>query len=149
MDLIKWIDDAVARARHGRGRMITWIPYTHSGSDVERMLRSYGIKVYARQHIDKQMEKHLKDRMVEPGRHNGVTVRTEQAEWAEYLMLRYGVAVTSPLVKDSHARVQSGQMPKAWQVPAKPVGVTGALVAALMGEIRYVAKEINVRDILK
>ena len=49
-DVFKGIDDAAAVARYGRGVRLTWERgHGFSGADVERLLRRYGVRVYARQ----------------------------------------------------------------------------------------------------
>ena len=119
-DVIKGIDDAVAVSRYGRGVMLTWERgQGFSGADVEQLLRRYGVRVYARKHATKA------------GDDFGVTVTTGQARWAENILRRAGVPLTSPLVDESNRNVQAGRgMPREWRKdkPQKAVGFAGRLL---------------------
>lgn len=119
-DVFKGIDDAAAVARYGRGVRLTWERgHGFSGADVERLLRRYGVRVYARQYATKD------------GDDYGVTVTTGQGRWAENILRRAGVPLTSPLIDESNRNVQAGRgMPREWRKdkPQKPVGLAGRLL---------------------
>ena len=117
IDPIKWIDDLLALIRWGPGVKLTWANVSRwPGGKVERILRRYGIRVYRRQYSVN-------------GSDYGVHVLRQQAEWAEYLLRRAGCPLTSPLISEGNRSVQpGGAMPKAWNVPAKPVGFAGRVI---------------------
>jgi len=133
-DILKMIDDAAAKARYGSGEKLTWTCENGgmSGADVESMLVKYGVRVYGRQYAE------------EEGDEYGVTVRSEQAKWAEFLMKRRGLSLTSPLIDESNANVQRGAMPKEWGVPVQRVGLAGRVQDIIESEVG----SLDPRDII-
>lgn len=120
IDPIKWIDDAVSVVRFGSGVRLLWVPSPgFYGADVERILRTYGCRVYARKYAFSGADC------------LGVTVRKEQAEWAAYVLGRAGVPVVAPAWAVGAADPARG-MPLSWGVPAKATGF-GGMVAELFG----------------
>lgn len=75
----------------------------HTLSDVERILKRYGVAVYGRTHDANHMYFHVKKR---------------QARWAEYLLLHAGVELHSPLFDQRNpgyvAAHEPGWMPTPW-----------------------------------
>ena len=118
-DVFKALDDTAAISRYGRGVKLTWERgHGFSGAAVERMLRRYGVRVYARQYATKD------------GDDFGVMVTKGQARWAENILRRAGVPLTSPLADESNRPVMPGRMPREWRKdePQKPVGLAGRLL---------------------
>ena len=117
IDLIKWIDDFLCLLRWGPGVKLTWVNVSGwPGGRVERILRQYGVRVYRRQYSVN-------------GSDYGLHVLPQQAMWAEYVLRKAGCPLTSPLVNEANRRVQpGGAMPRAWGVPARPVGLAGWIV---------------------
>ena len=111
IDIIKWLDDLLAVLRNGRGHRLEWYKSSGwAGGDVERVLRRYGIRVYCRDYG------HGKTTL-------GCRVRRRQAAWADYLLRTAGCPLASPPLSKP-GRV----MPRAWGVPARPVGLAGWLI---------------------
>ena len=121
IDPIKWIDDFLCLLRWGPGVKLTWAHVSDwPGGRVERVLRQYGVRVYRRQYSVN-------------GSDYGVHVLPQQAQWAEYLLRKAGCPLTSSLISEGNRRVQGGgTMPKAWGVPAEPVGLAGRVADFLM-----------------
>ena len=121
IDPLKWLDDALCVLRWGPGVKLTWANVSGwPGGAVERILRQYGVRVYWRQYSIN-------------GRDYGVHVLPQQAAWAEYVLRKAGCPLTSPLVSEHNRSVQpGGAMPKAWGVPARPVGLAGRVVDFLL-----------------
>ena len=114
IDIIKWLDDLVALLANGRGHKLEWCKSSGwSGSRVERVLRRYGIRVYCRDYG------HGRDTL-------GCRVRSQQAAWADYLLRRAGCPLLSRPLSGTGAK--PGPMPRAWGVPARPVGLAGRIV---------------------
>ena len=111
IDIIKWLDDLLAVLRNGQGHRLEWYKSSGwAGGDVERVLRQYGIRVYCRDYG------HGRDTL-------GCRVRQQQAAWADYLLRTAGCPLTSrPLSKPGRV------MPRAWGVPARPVGLAGMII---------------------
>lgn len=120
MDLIKFLDDLLARLHYGHGHTFTWHKDgDYTGGDVEMLLRGYGIACYARQYALGGMD-------------YGVTVPKKQAVWAEYILCRAGVALTSKPLRSRHT---TGAMPTRWSKrKRRTVGLSGWLVNLLSGE---------------
>lgn len=113
-DLIKWLDDLFCTAKNGRGVLLEWSATSVAGSDVEALLRRYGVKVYAR--------RYAKDGTA------GCHVRTAQAKYADGLLRGYGVPVLSKqLSKPIRPR-------RAWGVPATAQGIAGAINQSMDGD---------------
>lgn len=117
IDPIKWFDDFLCLLRWGPGVKLTWAAIPGwPGGKVERILRQYGVRAYRRQYSVN-------------GSDYGLHVLPQQAAWAEYLLRRAGCPLTSPLVSQANHSVQpGGAMPKAWGVPARPVGFAGRVI---------------------
>jgi hypothetical protein len=114
IDPVKWADDAVTGAANGEGVLLTWDSTTHTGADVERLLRSYGVACYGRKYP-------LSD---DPTA--GCHVRKAQAKYADGLLRGHGVAVLSPQLS---APIRPRHR---WGVDAKPQGF-GGIVGDMMG----------------
>jgi len=114
IDPVKWIDDAATSAANGEGVLLTWDSTVHTGAEVERLLRSYGVAVYGRKYP-------LSD---DPTA--GCHVRKAQAKYADGLLRGHGIAVLSPQlsppIRPRHR----------WGVDAKPQGF-GGIVGDMMG----------------
>jgi hypothetical protein len=109
-DPLKWIDDLLCTLHNGGGVLLTFqIDTTWSGEDVERLLRTYGVKVYARVYAD------------DDG-HAGLHVRHAQAKYADGLLRGHGVNVTSPVLSKPIRPSTS------WGAPAKAQGLAGMLL---------------------
>ena len=115
IDIIKWLDDLLAVLRNGQGHRLEWYKSSGwTGVNVERVLRRYGIRVYCRDYG------HGRDTLA-------CRVRSRQAAWADYLLRTAGCPLASrPLSKPGRV------MPRAWGVPARPVGLAGRIVELLM-----------------
>ncbi len=74
-----------------------------TGGEVERFLRHYGIVAWGRRLT---------------GDHYILSVKPRQAEWAEYLLLRRGIAIDAPYFNPQNAtyaqRFAPGDRPPAW-----------------------------------
>ena len=113
----KLIDDLYTRGKNGGGVLLEWDAGATDGapSDIEALLRSYGVKVYARQY---------------PRKHGGVAgchVRRAQAKYADGILRGHGVPVLSKqLSKPIRPR-------RRWGVMAKPQGFAGWMNDAIFG----------------
>ena len=122
IDPLKWIDDALALLTNGPGHKLErdqssgW-----AGGRVERILREYGVRVYRRDYG------HGRDTL-------GCHVRKRQAAWADYLLRRAGCPLLSRPLSGTGAK--PGPMPRAWGVPARPVGLAGWIVELFMRFVR-------------
>lgn len=108
-----------------RGGADVWLTWESgqgwSGGGVEELFRRYGIVTTGRQ-LARQ-----------PGDHYGIRVPASQAVWAEYILVRAGVALSSPLLNPRHARIKpqaERTLPPAWGKPVSPLrnGVMGIVV---------------------
>ena len=117
-DPIKWVDDALTTGANGRGVLIEWDSNAHTGAEVESLLRSYGVAVYARKYRTSN------DPAI------GCHVREAQAAFADGLLRGHGVAVLSPVLSPPI------QPKHRWGVPAKPQGF-GGVVGDMMGVMGY------------
>ena len=105
-DLLNPIDGLMGRMTQGTMHRFEFAARgDYSGADVEMLLRQYGIPIWGRE-------------MEDPGC-LAFQVRESQADWAEYLLCRAGVPLTSPLRNPAHARwlERSGRtrtMPTPW-----------------------------------
>ena len=126
LDPIKAADDAAMKRKHGKGVKITWQNDggSWSGDAVETLLVERGVYVYARQYSKKE------------GNDYGITVRTKQAKWAEHIMRKAGIPLTSGNIDKSNAAVQPGKVPTPWGAPVDRQGVAGRVLTALNGEPR-------------
>jgi hypothetical protein len=123
MDLIKFIEDLMARIRFGNGHMFTWHPGgDYTGGDVEMLLRGYGIACYARQYALW-------------GQDYGITVQKRQAHWAEYLLCKANVPLTCQLLDARHSKMLDGKMPSRWSKrKRRPVDWSGWLCELLASD---------------
>lgn len=125
-DIVKWIDDAYCIARRGSGVKITWASGGgFYGARVEGILRKYGVRVYARQYAFSKDED------------LGVTVRQQQAVFADWLLRRAGVPVTSTALTNA----TEGEMPLAWGTGAPATGASGVMADLLFGIAPTYTKE--------
>lgn len=113
-DPIKWVDDAATMGMNGDSVLLTWDAKVHTGAEVERLLRSYGVACYGRKYP-------LSD---DPTA--GCHVRAAQAKFADGLLRGNGIAVLSPVLS-APIRPQYR-----WGVDAKPQGF-GGIVGDAMG----------------
>ena len=103
IDVINPIDAIWAKAQHGPMHRFSFSPTTTiSGLSVERLLRQYGVRMWGRD-----------------TRHNdefAFLVKKSQAEWAEYLLLRAGVVLKTPLINPDNltSYPQHDSMPTPW-----------------------------------
>ena len=117
------------RTRRGKGRAkragrdVHWLTWPSgqgtTGFDGECMLRRVGIPV-----LDRQLAKKVGDNY-------GMAVPASQAEWAEYILCRAGVALSSPLLNPNHGTMETAPQPPSWGAPSKPAGINGWFVALL------------------
>lgn len=130
----------VAKAKRKGGNVwIYWPAGTgNTGGAVEAMLRRYAVPVLDRQYAYKI------------GDDYGICVPASQAQWAEYLMLRAGVVLSSQLIQQSNAKqsdtpFEERSLPPSWGAPSKPRGVTGWTVWFL-GEVLRIGPDIEIRE---
>lgn len=113
IDPIKWIDDAYTTSRNGSGVLLEWNATSTTGAEVETLLRTYGVKVYARKYPKRS------DKIA------GCHVRSEQAAYADGLLRGHGIPVVSRQLSKPIKPSTS------WGVPAKAQGLAGALGDAM------------------
>lgn len=104
------LDRWLSMLRWGRGVLFV-VPAGTAAQTALRTLRQYGVRTYAYEPPHRRPAE------------RGFRVRREQAAWAAYLLQRAGV----PVLDGPTARSEPGPMPKAWQVPARPVGFAGVI----------------------
>ena len=104
LNLVDQVDGLLFRAKHGGARRFE-VMYDRrwTGRRVEKLLRRYGIVVAGRGYTSSSIY---------------FLVKPEQAEWAEYVMLRAGVPLVGPLVNPRNAewaaRHAPGDVPTPW-----------------------------------
>lgn len=105
-DLINPLEGLFAEGVHGplhEFRFSRGAGFT--GLKVERLMRQYGIRIFGRLTTDPQIV--------------GFKVKQSQAVWAEYLLLRAGVPLVTPLLDPRNRDYQrlhaSNEMPPPWQ----------------------------------
>lgn len=113
IDPIKWIDDAYTTSRNGRGVLLEWDATSTTGAQVETLLRTFGVKVYARKYPNRT-EKIA-----------GCHVPAAQAAFADGLLRGHSIPVVSPPLS------KAIRPASAWGVPAKAQGLAGALGDAM------------------
>ena len=89
-----------------------------TGWDAECILRRYGVPVIGREYAARSPTV-------------GVKVPGSQAVFAEYLLCRAGLALSTPLLNPAHGKMKPAAMPPAWGKPAKTRGVRGWFVRIL------------------
>ena len=105
IDIIDPIDGWLGRLRHGPMHRFTFLRAgDFSGIEVEHLLRGYGIRVWGREVTDSE--------------EIALLVKRKQAVWAEYLLCRAGVPLTTPLLDPRNARYSERHpqrsMPTPW-----------------------------------
>lgn len=106
-DLLHPLDGLFGRLLHGpMHRFAFRADAGFSGLQVEMILRQYGIRVWGREMSDSH--------------ERALLVKETQAIWAEYILCRAGVPLTTPLLdaRNAHYRNlhEDGAMPKPWSV---------------------------------
>ena len=107
LDLFNWIDRvewlAMALRYRDLGRTVK-VEHnkTNTGNDYEKMLRRYGVVVFGRRATSRYLI---------------FSVKTAQAQWAEYLLHRAGAPVVTTIDhrNATWARRHGGQLPPAWR----------------------------------
>ena len=125
-DLINPLDGAWGRVTQGPMHRFTFHPASgFSGAEVEKLLGQYYIPIWGREMDDPEERAFL--------------VKRAQANWAEYLLCRAGVPLTSPLLNPRNARFgeRHDTMPTPWQSsgihPYSFVSATVAWLDKLLG----------------
>jgi hypothetical protein len=131
LDITRLPDQLHGHARHGALVPITWhnIPAWH----IEQLLRRYHITLYGR---SLRIERHGN---IETWIRTAY-VNHKQAAWAEYILLRAGVALTSPTIDPRNAAraARHTAPPPSWSgnrpaAPATFLEALGDLLAFLTG----------------
>ena len=108
-------DTLLAMLRYGRGERFV-VPAGAALHTALRTLRRYGVRTYGYQFAR--------------GGARSFRVRRQQAAWAETLLLTTGV----PMLQRPHLSAGPlAKMPRAWSVPARTVGWSGAVLGLFMG----------------
>jgi hypothetical protein len=105
-DLINPLDGLWGRVSQGSMHRFSFLTGSgFYGYRVELLLRQYGIRVWGREMTDRE--------------EMAVLVKRRQAVWAEYVLCRAGVPLTSALIDPRNARYVErylpGTMPQPWQ----------------------------------
>jgi len=105
IDIIDPVDGWFGRLFHGPMHRFSFTRQSDfSGIEVEHLLRKYGIRVWGRVVTDAEDVSFL--------------VKRKQAIWAEYILCRAGVPLTSPLLDPRNAHYQerhaADTMPTPW-----------------------------------
>src|SRR5262245_45501006 len=99
----------------------TWpLGMGRSGAEIEYLLRCYGIRATCR----------------EMGHQMGLSVRDSQAVWAEHILCKAGVPLTSPLLDPRnaiYAQHSGATMPTPWGATVGPGDMVGRLVDVIDG----------------
>lgn len=103
-DIPDWIDGVVGKLLHGPMHRFTFRRrHGFTGSEVEHLLRQYGVRVWGREMDDP-------DELA-------LMVKQSQAEWAEYVLCRARVPLTCALLDPRNADYAAqapGTLPKPW-----------------------------------
>lgn len=104
-DLINWLDGVTGQIVNGQLHRFTFSTATgFTGVEIEMLLRQYGIHIWGRKIIDQDELAFL--------------VKQKQAVWAEYLLCRAGVPLTSKLLDPRNEQYRQrhapGSMPTPW-----------------------------------
>lgn len=136
MDMIGKLDLLHGIMRHGRLHRIGWIDT--SGYAVEDILRQYDIHAYGRAiwvHLVPDGEGKKRREM-----HRWMWVNRGQASWAEYVLLRAGLTLTTPLIDPANVRraAQHSGLPTPWKhgKKSKPVTPIEAIFDWFAGLVR-------------
>jgi hypothetical protein len=109
-DLVDAIDGWTGRLFHGPMQRFTFLRAgDFTGAEVEQLLRRYGIRVWGRE-LDHPEELAL-------------LVKRKQAIWAEYILCRAGVPLTSPLLDPRNAHYQPRHAPNTMPTPWDERGI--------------------------
>ena len=112
-DVLMWLDLLSGIKRHGRLHKIT---YLGPGAPIERVLRTYGVPCYGRCETFNDDERLC-------------YVPRRQAIFAEYLLQRAGISLTSRMLG---RRTAPGAMPREWGVGVRRPSLV-ARIARIMG----------------
>jgi len=109
-DLINWVDGTVGQLAHGPMHRFTYSSATgFRGVDVEMLLRQYGVRVWGREVIgDEEL---------------ALLVKQRQAIWAEYILCRAGVPLTSSLLDPRNEQYRLRHVPGAMPTPWTERGI--------------------------
>jgi hypothetical protein len=136
MDLLNPLDGLLARFQHGQMHRFTWSGTGWSGYDVEELLARYGIPMWGR------------EVSFQAGDDFGGLVKARQAVWAEYLLARAGVPLTSPYLSRRNqvlGIIHGGTLPPAWGVPARVQGLVGPIIRVLVGIFGHVPHKLPIK----
>ena len=87
------LDGWMGRVQHGPMHRFSFAKQSQfSGYDIEQLMQQYGIRIWGRE-MDSDTE-------------FAFLVKETQAVWAEYLLCRAGVPLTSPLLEPRHANLR-------------------------------------------
>lgn len=109
-DLLNWLDGLAGRATHGDLHRFTFTTESgFTGMEVEMLLRRYGIRLWGRAIVQDNELSFL--------------VKRRQAVWAEYLLCRAGVPLTSQLLDPRNADYQQRHTPNTMPNPWNQRGI--------------------------
>lgn len=137
MDMVGWFDLLHGMMRHGRLHRIGWCDA--SGYEVEDILRRYDIHAYGRAirvELVPDVDKDKKRKEL----HRWMWVNKGQAPLAEYVLLRAGLSIETPLIDPENVRraaKYNGELPRPWKrgrrsKPVTPVELIFDWFASLM-----------------
>lgn len=137
MDMISKLDLLHGFLRHGRLHRFEWVDTT--GYEVESILRQYDIHAYGRAiwvHLVPDGEGKKRREM-----HRWMWVNRGQAPLAEYVLLRAGLTLTTPLIDPENVRraaKYNGVLPTPWKrgKKSKPVTPIEAIFDWFAGLVR-------------
>ncbi|MBW7884417.1 MAG: hypothetical protein H3C34_17610 [Caldilineaceae bacterium] len=104
-DLVDPLDGWLGRLLHGEMHQFTYLRSSeYTLGDIDHLLRRYGIRIWGRDYDDPEEGAFL--------------VKARQAVWAEYILCRAGVPLTSPLLDPKNGQYRGrhpeGSMPTPW-----------------------------------
>lgn len=109
-DLIDPIDGWLGQMLNGPMHRFTFSTQGEfTGVEVELLLRQYGIRIWGRE-------------MTNPNE-RAFLVKRRQAVWAEYILCRAGVPLTSPLLDPRNARYRQQHAPDSMPTPWDKQGI--------------------------
>ena len=104
LDFINPLDGLWGRAAHGSLHRFSFsIDSDFSAFEVEKLLRRYGIHIWGRR--------------LESDTERSFLVKRRQAVWAEYLLCRAGVPLTSPLLDSRNEQYRRRHAPRSMPIP--------------------------------